>query len=128
MKRHQDQEVSYLADALGKAIEGSGMTRLAFEKRLGVSRGYLSKILGGGVELRLQHLFDILRVLKISPAHFFHAAYPQASGPADPETLRAVEGLAETKQAERPASPDSDLDRRVREALARIILGDHSQP
>lgn len=126
MSKHQDPQVAFLAAALSKAIKDSGVTRQALEKRMGLaSPGYLSRILGGAIELRAQHIFDILKALGVDPGRFFRAAYPADTEAADDPGLEGIKEIAREQGTAAPwVSPDPDLDRRVRRSLARILFGD----
>lgn len=116
--------MEYLAGALGRAIKESGVRRQALEQKMGLSKGYLSRILGGRIELRAEQIFDILEALEIDPGTFFRAAYPPAPGETEDPRIQGVLQYAENTGGARQALTDADMDRRVREALARILLGD----
>jgi transcriptional regulator with XRE-family HTH domain len=66
--------VRELLDAL---IRTSQFTRKDLERRLGVSTGYLGKLLRGEAKLMLVHLLGVLEILEIEPSEFFRMAYPE---------------------------------------------------
>jgi transcriptional regulator with XRE-family HTH domain len=62
---------------LARVIDFYGVSQRALERRLGLSRGYLSSILSGRVELRQAHVMGVLLALGIHPSIFFDLAYPR---------------------------------------------------
>lgn len=63
MKRPIPREVQWLREALRSAVDRSAVSRSSIERELGLRAGSLDSILSGKVELRVAHLFGILRVL-----------------------------------------------------------------
>lgn len=49
----------------------SDVTQREVEKRVGFSRGYLSQLLGGTVEIKYWQLLAILHAMELDPAEFF---------------------------------------------------------
>ena len=60
-------------------IEDSDIPIFEIEKKVGFSRGYLSQILCGNIDLRYWHLLAVLRVLEIDVAKFFAGVFPNES-------------------------------------------------
>jgi hypothetical protein len=108
------------------------------ERELGLSTGYLTRILAGQVELRVRHVLDICGVIGLPPERFFGALFPLQDGP---ESMSRLErGLAQLHAAPgRPAPampplpaslepatgqararPVSELLRRLRQALDEL--------
>ncbi|MCP4658840.1 MAG: helix-turn-helix transcriptional regulator [bacterium] len=71
------------------------------EKRSGFSRGYLSQILTGTVEIKLWQVLAILEAIQLEPSEFFAELFPRRCN-------RAVETLDElhngSRTLERPLS------------------------
>lgn len=59
---------------------------------MGLSPGYLGRIIDGKLELRIAHILGVCRAIKMPPAAFFLAAYPEMLN-VDPETMRLVQAL-----------------------------------
>jgi transcriptional regulator with XRE-family HTH domain len=100
-------DVAHMAKALLHAIQYSGTSRHKIEKALGYSRGYVSKILNGTVELRSRHVFEILGLIDMQPWKFFQLAFPPPG-------------------AESPSQANAELDEKIREGLLRVLMGTRS--
>lgn len=83
---------------LKAAVRFTGISHRQIEREMGLSTGYLSRILSGKVELRIQHVLGVCRAIGLPPSAFFEAAYP--SRELDPETARLVAALQELLPAE----------------------------
>ena len=60
----------------------SRLTQREVEIRVGFSRGYLSQILAGTVELKYWQLLAILHAMKLEPSEFFGELFPRRRHPA----------------------------------------------
>src|SRR5262245_9811495 len=69
-------ETQRLLLTLRTAIQALGLSIREVERRMELSTGYLSRILGGKVELRVDHVCAIARTLGLEPAEIFQAAFP----------------------------------------------------
>lgn len=130
MSELTESEVKRLTDLLGSAIKFSGWTQREIEKHHGWSSGSLSRLLSGGIELKLKHVLDICEVIGFPPERFFHAAYPKAdAGDASAERLqRLLEQFHPQKAptALNPAQPQppvdpADVERMVYSALGKFF-------
>ena len=76
----------------------SDLTQREVEKRLGLSRGYLSQLLGGTVEIRYWQLLAVLDAMELDPGDFFSELFgrrghrdldflDEARGRSEPEPL-----------------------------------------
>ena len=117
-----DGKTLRVAEVLSAAVRMAGRSRLSLERQMGLSSGYLSKILGGTVELRLRHVSMILDALEVDPADFFRVAFPlrQDSGRAGRRLMEDVESLLAQKDAP-DALSDSDFDEQVKRSLSRLL-------
>jgi transcriptional regulator with XRE-family HTH domain len=74
----------------------SDLTQRAVESRVGFSRGYLSLLLNGTVELKYWHLLAILHAMELEPSEFFGELFPRRHHPAleslDDVASRSEEG------------------------------------
>ena len=117
-------EIVRIAAALRTAIRLSGISHRQVERELGLSTGYLTRILAGQVELRVRHVLEVCRVIGLSPDRFFGALFPPQEGP---ESMTRLErGLAQLHPPlERPAPPPDPASgesrpKRVPELMRRL--------
>ena len=109
MAAMRDKDVDRVTQMLKAAVRFTGVPHRTIEREMGLSTGYLSRILSGKVELRIQHVLGVCRAIGLPPAAFFEAAYP--SRELDPATARLVAALQELLPAE-DAAPRSAAPRR----------------
>ncbi|MEM9293289.1 MAG: helix-turn-helix transcriptional regulator [Acidobacteriota bacterium] len=74
-----DAEVQNALQLLRRAIQLSGLTLARVEDQAGLSRGYLSQLFNGRIELKLRHILLILDTLGIQPLIFFSIALSENS-------------------------------------------------
>lgn len=131
-----EEEVARLTSLLRDAIKLSKTSNRAVERNLGLSSGYLSRLFAGVMELRVQHVLDICRVIGFAPGEFFRAAYPSADGQEGPGTKlrQALERLhplndnepavkkAELAPAEPVAQPEARMNEDDMEKLLLAVL------
>ncbi len=99
----KDKDVVRVTQMLKAAVRFTGVTHRKIESEMRLSTGYLSRILSGKVELRIQHVLRVCRAIGLPPSAFFEAAYP--SRELDPETARLVAALQELLPAEEEDAP-----------------------
>jgi transcriptional regulator with XRE-family HTH domain len=92
MRAHRDPEVARIARMLKSAILLSEQSQRSIERQMGLSPGYLGRIIDGKLELRIAHILGVCRAIKMPPAAFFLAAYPEMLN-VDPQTMRLVQAL-----------------------------------
>lgn len=114
-------EVQRLLEVLATVVRVAGRSRQSLERQIGLSSGYLSKILGGTVELRVEHILMIVEAIGLSPGDFFRLAYPP--GTLSAEAARLVEQVREAlgqKDAPHPGAPNA-FDEQVKASLGRLL-------
>lgn len=92
MKAHRDPEVARIARLLKSAILLSEQSQRSIERQMGLSPGYLGRIIDGKLELRIAHILGVCRAIRMPPAAFFLAAYPETLN-LESETMRVVQAL-----------------------------------
>jgi transcriptional regulator with XRE-family HTH domain len=99
-------ESERIISLLKNAIRLSNYTYRDVERQLGWRVGTITRLLRGGLGLKIEYLLSILRVVNLSPARFFAAAYPAppatAASPSEDRLFRLLEqlhGAAETGPA-----------------------------
>ena len=65
-----------LISLLKNAIRLSNFTYRDVERQLGWRVGTITRLMRGGLGLKVEYLLSILRVIQFSPARFFAAAFP----------------------------------------------------
>jgi hypothetical protein len=127
MPDRYDQEVLRLAEVLATVVRVAGRTRQSLEQQIGLSSGYLSKILGGTVELRARHILSILEAVGMEPADFFRLAFPRRYQPDGGKSARRLIENVQAALGEGAAEPDAgpNFDEQVKRSLSRLLgLGD----
>lgn len=132
MTEKTEGEVTRITNLLSSAIKFSGWKQRDIEKTLGWSSGSMSRLLSGGIELKIKHVLEICSVIGFPPARFFHASYPDAEqgGPDAARLQRLLEQLhpvSEETTAPSPAEPpapaldQAEVERMVYGALAKFF-------
>lgn len=123
MAANQDQEIQRLHEVLATVVRVAGRSRQSLEQQLGLSSGYLSKILGGTVELRARHILMIVEAVGLNPGDFFRLAYPPGAQ-LSPATERLIEQVQEALGQEAlPPEPRvaTAFDEQVKASLGRLL-------
>lgn len=126
----RDPEVARVARLLKSAILLSEKSQRSIERQMGLSPGYLGRIIDGKLELRIAHILGVCRAIGMPPAAFFLAAYPEMLN-VDPETMRLVQALQhlhrqrneeDVKLAAAPTPPPVNPDRERIEQTMKDFL------
>lgn len=102
----KDDQVTRMAQMLKAAVRFTGVSHRQIEREMGLSTGYLSRILSGKVELRMQHVLGICKAIGLPAGAFFEAAFPRRD--YDRQTERLVAALQELM----PEPEDAEVPRR----------------
>jgi transcriptional regulator with XRE-family HTH domain len=124
-----DSETERLVNLVKVCLRILGISNRELARRLGMSPSYVSKLLSGSSELRLDHLVRICKATGLDPGELFALAYP--GGPILTETgsrLRALLQLSTTPQPPPPAAPpkvyrQEEVQAMLQAALERLIKG-----
>jgi len=112
------------------ARKGSSLS--ALERALGLSRGYVSQVLNGKIDLKVELVFAVLEELGVEPADFFSAVLVTDLWRGQFDALvarqraiasaRASDGQVREAEAEYPQREDAEHSRRdVQESLAELF-------
>jgi transcriptional regulator with XRE-family HTH domain len=133
MSEKSEAEVVRLTNLLASAIKFSGWKQRDIEKSLGLSSGSMSRLLSGGIELKIKHVLEICEVIGFPPSRFFHASYPTAEdgGNEAARLQRLLEQLHPVPEAQpeppaaQPAAPaganQAEIEKIVFGALAKFF-------
>jgi transcriptional regulator with XRE-family HTH domain len=122
-------EVAEVLLALKTAIRVLGDTVRGVEKKLGYSFGYLTRVLNGTIELKVEHVIAIAGALNMDPAELFAFIYPVLKDPPSPaavELWQRVGGNAPTgafviRNQYTAVVNKEDLDHVLRQSLSEIL-------
>jgi transcriptional regulator with XRE-family HTH domain len=83
---------------LKATIRGLGFTNREVERRLGVSRGYLTRLFSGVMDLRYDHVSEIAEAIGVEPEDIFRLAYPPTPKPFTPAVQRLRETIGSSSE------------------------------
>ncbi len=101
------EEVDRIRSRLKLLIHLSRSSQRQVERRAGFSKGYLSQLLCGNIDLKYRHLLSVLEALEVPAYEFFADLYPERPS-------RLLSALAHFRRESRPIDPQ------VREQIARL--------
>jgi transcriptional regulator with XRE-family HTH domain len=81
-------QTKHMILVLKATIRGLGFTNREVERRLGVSRGYLTRLFSGVMDLRYDHVSEIAEAIGVDPEDIFRLAYPPTPKPFTPAVQR----------------------------------------
>lgn len=121
-----DPETQRLINLLKVSLRILGISNREVARRLEMSPSYVSKLLSGSSELRLDHLIRMCRAAAIDPAEFFSLAYPRGPVGATASMAKLRELLQSVAPPPPPASAreplsDGQLEEVLKATLAKLI-------
>jgi hypothetical protein len=131
-KMSQEKEVRRVLDLLETVVRTSGSPRAELDHRLGQSVGYLSRIFGEKIDLKARHIYEILALVGMDPADFYHLAYPRragggaVAGGGGGVPFELIESFQRLGYRVTPAEPalqltPEQLDRRIQDAVRQAL-------
>jgi hypothetical protein len=88
---------------LQTAVRTSGVRQGTIERALGMSKGYLSQVFSGRIELKVWHLEVILEQIGFDPQAFFRLVYPRP-GEDEGTTMEQFAAYASRHPRHHPAA------------------------
>jgi transcriptional regulator with XRE-family HTH domain len=119
-----EQHIRRYVEALSAFIQRKGMLQVDLEKRLGWSRGTLTKVLKGRQKLTVGHVLSLVEVLDIEPLSFYtevHGGEKSRAEPTPAEALFRMLGSGGRPIVLSRFLTDEDLDQRISEAVAKAL-------
>ena len=72
-----ETEIRRIRRRLRDLVEDSDVPRWQVDEELGRSKGYLSQLLAGTIDLKYRHLVSVLDAIGCSPHRFFQEVFPR---------------------------------------------------
>ncbi len=122
-----DSETERLVNLVKVCLRILGISNRELARRLEMSPSYVSKLLSGSSELRLDHLVRICKVTGLEPGEFFALAYPvRPTATATGARLQMMLQLSAPPPP--PAAPskiyrEDEVQALLHAALERLIKG-----
>jgi transcriptional regulator with XRE-family HTH domain len=117
-------QTQHMVDVLRTTIRALGLTLSEVERRLKVSRGYLTRLFSGTMDLRFDQISEIGEAIGVEPEEILRLAFPPSQKPATPETLRLREALGVLPPEPQPPAPpqvESALEKELERIVARTF-------
>jgi len=119
-------ESDRIISLLKNAIRLSNHTYRDVEREMGWRVGTITRLMRGGLGLKVEHLLSILHVIGFSPGRFFVAACPilTAAEPAEDRLFRLLEQMyadPALQAAPSAANPQDEIDEMVQTSLRKLI-------
>jgi transcriptional regulator with XRE-family HTH domain len=115
-----ERGVEEVREAIIAVISISKRTRQQLEREMDLAAGYLSKLLHGGVELKVRHIMELSAVLDFPASEFFRLAEQRRKDPGARYTIEQIEEVRRRVLRERRSS-DAPIDEQVRESVYRLL-------
>jgi transcriptional regulator with XRE-family HTH domain len=110
-------EAQHLIVVLRTAMRVLGFSMREVERRMGLSSSYLSRLLSGRVELKVDHVVEIARVLELDPREIFVIAFSGRPGHASEAAAKTRAALGHLVARPAPvAGPPAAADATAAEA------------
>ncbi len=126
-----DPETARLVNLVKVSLRILGITNRELARRLKMSPSYVSKLLSGSSELRLDHVVRICKVTGLDPGELFALAYPvRPVTTATGARLRALlQGNVPPPEPPPPTAPartfsEEEVQAMLKAALEKLMKGD----
>jgi transcriptional regulator with XRE-family HTH domain len=124
-------EIKRILELLRTLSRMLGLTNREIERRMGLTPSYLSRLYGGFIEVKLEHVFGIARAMGLRPGEFFEFAYPSRTEPPSDAAivirriLRDLQPTAPETSAPPgvPAIRQEDIQQMVQDSLRQFFSG-----
>ncbi len=113
-----EDDLRSLRQVLARAIDTSGLKRRDVERALKLRNGSLGKLLDGSLDLRVEHLTALARLLRIPPGDLLKAGCPQTRAAA---THRLTDWIGPPDNAPTSTPPPATTPPPTPEELAEMV-------
>jgi transcriptional regulator with XRE-family HTH domain len=122
-----EEQVARLTSVLRSAIRLSEFSNRDLERKLGFSGGYLSRLFGGQIDIKLSHILTVLDIIGLYPSEFFQMAFPSAESEPSPLMKKILDMAPQLRPGpmqppqQQPAMTPREIQDRVAEALRQVF-------
>jgi transcriptional regulator with XRE-family HTH domain len=114
-------ETAQLSRVLKKSIHTLGLSLREVERRLGMSRGYLTRLFAGEMDLKMDHVVDIAGALGIEAEEIFQLAFPRTDNAPSQDALRLREAFGVPSLAPVQTAAAAALEQAVEQIVNRAL-------
>jgi transcriptional regulator with XRE-family HTH domain len=115
-------QTAQLIKVLKTSISTLGLSLREVERRLKLSRGYLTRLFGGEMDLKVDHVTEIAEVIGVEPEELFRLAFPPSPKVPTAEVARLREALGvSAPPPPQPADKPSDLERILEQMVNQAL-------
>lgn len=97
-------EIRRILELLRTLSRMLGLTNREIERRMGLTPSYLSRLYGGFIEVKLEHVLGISRAMGLKAAEFFEFAYPRRPEPPSESAVALRRILRDLQPMEPPGA------------------------
>lgn len=118
-----ERNEEHLLKVLRHAVRTSGISAREVERRMGMSGGYLSRLLRGHIEVKVSQVFRILEEIGLYPSEFFALAFPPGGAEPSPLMRQMMEITPQLRESfnRRPAATSPELEEKLVEAIRKAF-------
>jgi transcriptional regulator with XRE-family HTH domain len=115
-------QTAHLGKVVKTSIRALGLSLREVERRLGMSRGYLSRLFAGEMDLKVDHVVEIAEALGVEPEELFRLAFPSSPAEPGPAALRLRESFGVPAESPQPETgAPSALEREIEQIVNRAL-------
>jgi hypothetical protein len=117
-----EEDLRSLRQVLARAVQASGLLRRDVERALRLRNGSLGRLLDGSLDLKVEHLTALARLLRIPPGDLLAAGCPQLRAAATHRLADWI-GPAEKASAAPTLPTPEELAEMIRAAVRQELAG-----
>jgi hypothetical protein len=123
-----EEQLARLTSVLRSAIRLSEYSNRDLERKLGFSGGYLSRLFGGQIDIKVSHILTVLDIIGLYPSEFFQMAFPPVENEPSPLMKKILDMAPQLRPVPmqsapppQPAMTAREIQDRVAEALRQVF-------
>ena len=129
-----EEQVTRLTSVLRSAIRLSEYSNRDLERKLGFSGGYLSRLFGGQIDIKMSHILNVLDLIGLYPSEFFQMAFPPGQSEPSPLMKKILDMAPQLRPAPiqpvpaQPSVSPREIQDRVADALRQVFADLETKP